>query len=77
MKRYLSEQGIGSMIYYPVPLHKLPIYSYLGYRLTEAELAAKEVLSLPIWPQITAEEIQEICHVIKDWVNLTLNKICI
>jgi dTDP-4-amino-4,6-dideoxygalactose transaminase len=54
----LSEAGIGTMVYYPVPLHRLPIYADLGYRLPATELAAEEVLSLPIWPQI-ALDVQE------------------
>lgn len=49
----LSEAEIDTMVYYPVPVHRLPIYADLGYRLPVAEAAAEEVLSLPIWPQIT------------------------
>lgn len=53
IKARLSEAGIGTMVYYPVPVHRLPIYADLGYQLPIAEAAATEVLSLPIWPQIT------------------------
>ena len=41
------------MVYYPIPIHNLPIYAHLNYSLPVAEQAASEVLSLPIWPQIT------------------------
>jgi dTDP-4-amino-4,6-dideoxygalactose transaminase len=54
----MKSAGVESMIYYPVPVHRLPIYRHLDYRLPQAEAAAREVLSLPIWPQITGE-IQE------------------
>lgn len=46
----LAERGIGTMVYYPTPVHKLPVYSHLGLTLPEAERASAEVLSLPIWP---------------------------
>lgn len=50
----LKAQGIGTMVYYPVPCHRLPLYAARGIRLPEAERAAAEVLSLPIWPQMEA-----------------------
>jgi dTDP-4-amino-4,6-dideoxygalactose transaminase len=58
VKTFLDESGISTMIYYPVPLHKLPVYQGSGLELPQSELAAREVLSLPIWPTIS-EEIQE------------------
>ncbi|WP_109208075.1 DegT/DnrJ/EryC1/StrS family aminotransferase [Moorella sp. Hama-1] len=48
----LSESGISTMLYYPSAVHKLPVYTHLGYKLREAEKAVNEVLSLPIWPQM-------------------------
>lgn len=54
----LAEAGVSTMVYYPVPIHRLPIYQDWGYSLPEAESAAGAVISLPIWPQITLE-IQE------------------
>jgi len=51
----LAEMGIGTMVYYPVPVHRLPYYAALNYQLVHAEQAASEVLSLPIWPQMSAE----------------------
>jgi len=50
----LKELGVETMLYYPVPLHQLPLYAPMGLRLPEAEKAAAEVLSLPIWPQMDA-----------------------
>jgi dTDP-4-amino-4,6-dideoxygalactose transaminase len=58
----MSDDGIDTMIYYPVPVHRLPIYADLSEHLPVAEAAASEVLSLPIWPQIevsTQERVSE------------------
>lgn len=52
---FLNSVGISSMIYYPVPIHRLPVYRALKASCPIAEAASREVLSLPIWPQITLE----------------------
>jgi len=54
----LEEAGISTMVYYPTPVHQLPVYRSIGISMPKAEQLAAEVLSLPIWPQIT-REIQE------------------
>lgn len=54
VQRRLAEKGISTMVYYPVPLHRLPVYAGLNLHLPEAERAAREVLSLPIWPTMPA-----------------------
>lgn len=61
----LQEYGISSMIYYPRPLHLQPVYTSLGYQpgdLPQAERAALEVLSLPMFPELTAEEQDQIAY---------------
>ncbi|MGB9859043.1 MAG: DegT/DnrJ/EryC1/StrS family aminotransferase [Moorellaceae bacterium] len=52
VKQFLADQGIGTMVYYPVPVHKLPVYAQNVVTLPEAEKAAVAVLSLPLWPGI-------------------------
>ena len=51
----LREWGVTTQVYYPVPLHQLPVYRPMGYCLPVAEAAAREVLSLPLWPRISAD----------------------
>ena len=46
----LASKGIGTMVYYPVPLHRLPVYGYPEGTFPEAERASREVLSLPMGP---------------------------
>lgn len=60
VKSRLDEMGINTMTYYPVALHQLPVYEHLGCTLPVAERAAKEVISLPIWPQISQEAQREV-----------------
>jgi len=48
----LAARGVGTMVYYPRAVHELPVYAGGRRSLPEAEAAAREVLSLPIWPRI-------------------------
>ncbi|WP_084820200.1 DegT/DnrJ/EryC1/StrS family aminotransferase [Mesobacillus campisalis] len=58
LQGFLKENGISTMIYYPMPLHVQPVFKDLGYKtgdLPETEKAAKEVLSLPMYPELKQE----------------------
>jgi dTDP-4-amino-4,6-dideoxygalactose transaminase len=52
VRKRLAEAGIDTAVYYPVPVHRLPVYARLNRNLPLAEEAASEVLSLPIWPRM-------------------------
>ena len=70
LTKYLSNQGIPIMIYYPLPLHLQPAFRFLGYKkgdFPETEKAAKEVLSLPIYPEIKAREQDYIIQKIQEF----------
>jgi dTDP-4-amino-4,6-dideoxygalactose transaminase len=59
LQSHLKERGIGSAIYYPLPLHLQPCFAYVGYsagQFPEAERASQEVLSLPVFPELRADQ---------------------
>jgi perosamine synthetase len=62
----LTGEGIGSAVYYPVPLHLQPFYRELGYadELPKAEAASREVLSLPVWPGLKRAERERVAEAV-------------
>lgn len=75
LKNYLAEQGIQTMIYYPIPLHLLKAMEYLGYKkgsLLEAEKACEEVLSLPMYPELQFNHINKISALLNIFNGLFL-----
>jgi dTDP-4-amino-4,6-dideoxygalactose transaminase len=66
LKAALDTARIGAMIYYPIPLHQQDVYRELcrGVSLPDAEEAARTVLSLPMFPMLTQEQIGRVCEVV-------------
>jgi dTDP-4-amino-4,6-dideoxygalactose transaminase len=72
LRKFLGERKIGSEIYYPLPLHLQPVFSYLGLQagdLPVAEQAALEVLALPMFPELTEGEIGRVVESIADFYS--------
>ena len=69
---YLNARGIGTGVHYPVAVHCQPAYAHLGYspgRLPVTEAAAAEVLSLPMYPDLTEGAVDEVAGVIREYFD--------
>ena len=72
LQKFLTERGIGNAVYYPVPLHLQGLYASLGYKagdFPEAERAAQEVLSLPMYPELTNTQIERVSGAIAQFAR--------
>jgi dTDP-4-amino-4,6-dideoxygalactose transaminase len=72
LRKFLAERKIGSEVYYPLPLHLQPAFSYLGLKAGDfpvAEKAAAEVLALPMFPELTEAEIGRVIESIADFYS--------
>jgi dTDP-4-amino-4,6-dideoxygalactose transaminase len=69
VKQQLRTMGVNSAVYYPMPLHLQPIYTALGYQTGQfpvAEQMSHQVLSLPMFPELTAEQQNQVAYCLKD-----------
>ncbi len=70
LQAFLKEKGVGTSIFYPLSLHEQECFSYLGYKRGDfpaAERAAREVLALPMFPELTAEQQDYIVDAIRQF----------
>ncbi len=69
VQQRLADRGIASVVYYPVPLHLQPLYASLGGKpgdLRISERAAREVLSIPLYPELIAPQIDRVAQAVRD-----------
>jgi UDP-2-acetamido-2-deoxy-ribo-hexuluronate aminotransferase len=69
VQQRLADRGIASVVYYPVPLHLQPLYASLGGKpgdLRISERAAREVLSIPLYPELTVPQIERVAQALRD-----------
>ena len=72
LKKFLDDHGVGNAVHYPIPLHLQKVYAHLGHQpgdFPAAEQAAREVLSLPMFPELTDNQIHRVAKVIKEFFS--------
>jgi dTDP-4-amino-4,6-dideoxygalactose transaminase len=70
LEAHLKEKGIGTSVYYPIPLHLQKCFEYLGHKKGDfplAEKLCKRVLALPMFPELTEDEISYVCESVKEF----------
>jgi UDP-2-acetamido-2-deoxy-ribo-hexuluronate aminotransferase len=78
LQQQLKQQGISSAVYYPLPVHAQPAYAYLGYQAGDfpvAERLCGQVLSLPIHPGLTAEQVDYVAGAVKAFFRTELTEL--
>jgi dTDP-4-amino-4,6-dideoxygalactose transaminase len=69
LREHLLQLGIPTEIYYPEPLHLQPAFSYLGGNCPEAEAASREVLALPVYPELTGAQQRTVVRAIAEFYS--------
>jgi dTDP-4-amino-4,6-dideoxygalactose transaminase len=74
LQKFLNDRGVSTGFHYPIPLHLQEAYKHLGYKKGDfpvAERAAGRILSLPMYPELTEDQIHYVCCTIKDYYSLS------
>lgn len=72
LQAYLREKGVGTEVYYPVPMHSQECFAQLGYKqgdFPESERAANQTLALPIYPELTEAQLRYVAGCVSDFVK--------
>ena len=72
LQQFLTDKGIGTGLHYPLPLHLQKAYVHLGYKngsFPVTESVAKKLISLPMFPELTREQIEYVAESIKEFIN--------
>ena len=70
LMKYLNDKGVQTGLHYPMPLHRQKAYSYLNYKNGDfpvAEKGCSEILSIPMFPEMTEEQVNYVCSTIKNF----------
>ncbi|MFI5395125.1 MAG: DegT/DnrJ/EryC1/StrS family aminotransferase [Candidatus Binatia bacterium] len=72
LQEHLDRCGIATGVHYPLPIHLQPAFASLGYRAGDfpaSEAAAREVLALPMYPELTEEAVMWVCDMVRTWTQ--------
>lgn len=72
LKAFLAERGVGTEVYYPVPLHLQKCFAPLGYKtgdMPHSEAAALETLALPIYPELTEDQVRYVAAAVREFAD--------
>lgn len=72
LQAHLQKSGVGTEVYYPVPMHVQECFAYLGYKagqFSESESAAKQTLALPIYPELSEAQLRYVVDCVRDFVS--------
>ena len=72
LQSYLRKKGVGTEVYYPVPMHLQECFAYLGHQagaFPESERAAKETVALPVYPEVTDQQAQYVVECVGEFLT--------
>jgi dTDP-4-amino-4,6-dideoxygalactose transaminase len=75
LRAWLDDRNIGSLIHYPVPVHQQPAYASVpALVLPETERAAREILSLPMFPELSTAQVEHVAEAVRMWSELAMTE---